>query len=71
MPLKKIQSVKEKTNILFLSILSYNKSEISKTIDILRKLIQCLNFDNYVFKDKIVMVKKDWLMVQNITWAIY
>ena len=67
MPLKEIQCVKEKVDILFLPTLPYDKSEISKTINILRKLIQYLNLNNYVFEDKIVIVKRDWLMVQNIT----
>lgn len=56
---------------LTLELLPYNKSEISETIDILKKLTQYLNFNNYVFNDKIVMIKGDWQMVQNITQAIY
>ena len=51
--------MKEKVNILFLPILSYDKSKISETIDILRELIQCLNLDNVVFEDKIVMVTEN------------
>lgn len=54
------------TNILLLPTLPYNKSEINKTIDILRELIQHLNLDDYIFENKIVMVKRDWLMVRNI-----
>ncbi len=71
MLLKSIQCVKEKANILLLPILPYDESEISETIDILRELIQCLSLDDYVFEDKIVIVKEDWLTVQNITRAIY
>lgn len=59
MPLKEIQCIKKKADILPLSILPYNKFKISKTIDILKELIQRLNFDDYIFKDKIVMVKGD------------
>ncbi len=71
MPLKEIQYIKEKADILPLPTLPYDKSEISETIDILRELIQRLSLDNYVFEDKIVMVKRDWLTVRNITRAIY
>ncbi len=53
MPLKEIQCVKEKANILPLPTLPYDESEISETIDILRELIQRLSLDNYVFEDKI------------------
>ncbi len=70
-PLKKIQCVKEKANILPLPTLLYNKSEISETIDILKELIQCLNLDHCLFEDKIVMVEGDWLAVWNIIQEIY
>ncbi len=63
MLLKEIQCVKEKADILPLPTLPYDKSEISETIDILRELIQRLSLDDYVFEDKIVMVKGDWLTV--------
>ena len=59
MLLKEMQYVKEKANILPLPTLSYNKSEINETIDILRELIQCLDHHNYVFQDKIIIVKGD------------
>lgn len=59
MLLKEIQCIKEKANILFLQTLTYDKSEISKKIDILKKLIKHLNPNNYVFKNKIVKVKGD------------
>ncbi len=71
MPLKEIQCIKEKADILLLPTLPYNESEICETIDILRELIQYLSLDNYIFEDEIVMVKRDWLTVQNITQAIY
>ncbi len=66
MPLKEIQCIKEKVNILILPSLPYNESEISEIIDILRELIQRLNLNNYVFEDKIVMVKEDWLTVRTL-----
>lgn len=59
MLLKKIQCVKKKADILSLPILPYDKSEINKTINIFRELIQRWNFDNYIFENKIVMVKGD------------
>ena len=59
MLLKEIQYIKEKANILSLLILSYNKSEINETINILKEIIQCLNLDDYVFEDKIIIVKED------------
>ena len=58
MPLKEMQCIKEKADILSLPKLLYNKSAISEIIDILRELIQCLDLDNYVFEDKIVIVKR-------------
>ncbi len=66
-----MQCIKEKTDILPLPTLPYDKSEINETFDILRELIQCLDLDDYVFEDKIVMVKGDWLTVRNITRVIY
>ncbi len=39
MPLKEMQYIKKKADILLLPTLPYNKSEISETIDILKKLI--------------------------------
>lgn len=71
MPLKKMQCAKEKANILPLPTLPYDKSKISKTIDILGELIQRLDPDDYVFKDKVMMAKKHWLTIWNITQAIY
>lgn len=67
MLLKEIQCVKKKADILLLSILPYDESKISETINILRELIQHLNLNDYVLEDKIVIIKKDWLTVQNIT----
>lgn len=61
-----MQCAKEKANILFLPTLPYNKTKISKTIDIFKKLILRLNLDDNVFENKIVMVKNDWLIIQNI-----
>ena len=58
-----MQYIKEKADILPLPTLPYNESKISETIDILRELIQCLDLDDYIFEDKIVMVKKNWLIV--------
>lgn len=66
MILKKMQCAKKKANILFLPILSYNKAKISKTIDIFKELILCLNLDDNVFENKVVIVKNDWLIIQNI-----
>lgn len=54
-----MQCIKEKTDILFLPILPYNKSKISKTINIFRESIQYLDFNNYAFEDKIVIVKRN------------
>lgn len=71
MLLKKMQYFKKKTNILSLSILFYNKCKIKKNLTIFRKLMQYLDFNNYVFEDKIMIVKKNWLTVQNITLPIY
>lgn len=59
MPLKKMQCTKKKANILSLPILPYNKAGISEIIDIFKELIQHLDLDDYVFKDKIVMAKED------------
>lgn len=50
-------------NILLLPKLFYNKFEIIKTINILKKLIKCLDFNNYIFEDKIVIIKKNRLIV--------
>lgn len=58
-----MQCIKEKANILLLPTLPYDESEISETIHILRELIQRLDIDDYIFKDKIVIVKKGWLTV--------
>lgn len=66
-----MQYIKKKVDILSLPILPYHKSKISETIDILKELIYYLDFDDYVFEDKIMMVKKNWLTIQNITQAIY
>ena len=66
-----MQYAKEKANILPLPTLPYNEAEIIETIDILSELIQRLDLDDYVFEDKVVMAKGDWLTVRNITWTIY
>ena len=63
MPLKEIQCAKKKANILLLSTLSYNNAEINETIDILEELIQRLDQDDYIFENKVVMAKEDWLII--------
>lgn len=35
-------------------------------INIFEKLSQYQNLDNYVFEDKIVIIKENWLIIQNI-----
>lgn len=63
MQLKEMQCIKEKANILSLPILPYNKFQINETINIFKKLISYLNLNNYVLNNKIVIIKRDWLMV--------
>lgn len=50
-------------NILFLLILLYNKFKINKSINIFKELIQYLNINNFTFKNKIVIVKKNRLII--------
>lgn len=47
------------TYILSLLILFYNKSIIWKRIDVHKKPLSYLDFVNYVFKNKIAIVKRN------------
>lgn len=54
-----MQCVKKNAYILSLLILFYNISKISKIINIVKELIQRLDFDNYIFENKIKIVKRN------------
>ena len=58
-----MQYSKKKANFLLIPTLLHNKSKISDSIDVLRELIQCLDFDDNIFEDKVVMTKRDWLLI--------
>lgn len=70
MPLKNIQYLIKKADIILLPILLLNEAKILETIDILYCLIECLGLKG-IIKDKIVLIKGDYLTVKNMTRVLY
>lgn len=70
MPLKDIWYTIKKANVILLPILSLKKTTISKTINILRFLVELLSLKGVV-EDKIVLIKGDFLTIRNVTQALY
>ena len=70
MPLKDIRYIIKKANVILLPILPLNKATILKTINILRFLNERRSLES-VIEDKIVPIKRDFLTIRNVTWALY
>lgn len=71
MLLKKIQYAIQVANILLLPILSFDKSKISKIIEILGKLIIYLGLDSHILYSKKVILKCNYMTIWNITQTMY
>lgn len=61
----------EKSDILPLLTLAYDKFTISGIFDILQKVMQLLSLTNNIVYNKIIMLKGDLLIVRNATWVIF
>lgn len=61
----------EKVDILLLPTLAYDKSTISGTLDILRKVTQLLGLTNDIVCNKVIILKGDSLTVRYATRAIF
>lgn len=70
MPFKSIQYAMQKANVISLLILPLNKALIAETVNILHKLIERFSLTD-VIKNKIVLIKKNFFTIKNITCAIY
>ena len=70
MPPKSIQCAMRKTDVIPLPILPLNKVSIAETINILYWLTERLGLKNVV-EDEVIPIKRDILIVRNITCAIY
>ena len=70
-PLSNIQCLMEKTKLLLLPTLLLDEVFISGTIDILKKYLKRLELDKIAVTNKSIICKGDFLMVCNITRAIY
>lgn len=60
----------QKVDIILLLILQLDKSKITTIIDILYSLGNCFSLAD-VAKNKIVTIKRDFVIVKNITCAKY
>lgn len=69
-PLKSIQCIMWKADIITLLILPLNKASIAEIVNILRWLTECLGPTDVV-EDKVVPIKGDFLTMRPITRAIY
>lgn len=58
-------------DILSLPILPFNELKISGTIEIFQILVTHLDLNAHILYDKKDMFKRDYMIVLNITWAIY
>ena len=71
LPLPDIRCSLEKTDILLLLTLAYNKDTISGSIDIIHELADWLELTDNVVRNKIIVIKKDLMNIQNCCYAIY
>lgn len=70
MPLKSIQCVMQKADVIPLPILPLNKASIAETVNILCWLTERLGLTDIV-EDKVISIKRNFLTMRNITRAIY
>ena len=61
----------KKTKLLPFLTLSLDEASISGIIDIIKEYLKKLELDNIVVTNKSIICKRDFLMVRNITRAIY
>lgn len=70
MPLRKIQCIIQKADIILISILPLDEYKILITVDIICCSIKPLGLAG-VIEEKIVLIKGKFVTVRNIIYAIY
>lgn len=60
----------KKANVIPFPILPLNKATILETVNILHCLIEYLGLTGVV-KNKIILIKSDYLTIKNVIYAIY
>ena len=61
----------EKVDIISLSTLSLDETLIAGTIDILKEYLKRLGIENAAITNKLLIFKRDFLTVRNVTKVIY